>query len=118
VTNEQFEDILLVRMAAVESMLVSKAGEYATDQDRLHNFKEAARLNSESPAEALMGMLVKHFVSLLDIARGKVVSFAVIDEKITDAMAYLVLLEAVLKEKANNTLDVLKERLESDDIAE
>jgi hypothetical protein len=103
VTNEQFENILIDRIGAVEAMLVSKAGEYASDQDRLHNFKEAARLKSEPPAEALMGMLVKHWVSLLDIARGKVVSFAVIDEKVTDAMAYLVLLEAVLKEGVDST---------------
>jgi hypothetical protein len=103
VTNEQFGKLLRTRLIILEGVLGVKSGEYATDQDRLHSFKEAARLKSESPAEALMGMLVKHFVSLLDIARGKIVSFAAIDEKVTDSMAYLVLLEAVLKEGVDST---------------
>lgn len=83
-------------------MLASKACEYASDEDRLHNFKAAAELEGDTPAEALRGMLRKHWVSIADLVWsdtiGEKPSFAMIDEKIGDAVNYLILLEALLKE--------------------
>lgn len=101
-TTEQFNEILADRLAKIESVLGSKAKEYASDTDRLHNFKEAALMRGETPTISLLGMLVKHWVSVQDMVRLGLnvrINPAMIDEKIGDAINYLVLLEALLKEQ-------------------
>lgn len=102
-TATKFDSILDARIAKTRSVLGSKAGEYASDLDRLPNFKRAAALLGTTPAKALVGFLTKHLVSVLDIvdhdAAGLGVSTAALDEKVGDAVNYLILLEAVLLEK-------------------
>lgn len=110
-TGAEFDVILEQRIVLMRHVLGLKAGEYASNKDRLHNFKEAAALCQSSPPESLMGMLVKHWVSIMDlvqraIARAEVKATSplpeeLINEKIGDAINYLVLLEAILKEKPN-----------------
>lgn len=103
-TMGEFDAILERRIGLMRSVLASKGEEYATDQDQLHNFKRAAQLRREPDAgapEVLLGMLVKHWVSIEDLVHNwSFVGAAVarIDEKIGDAINYLVLLEALLKE--------------------
>lgn len=109
-TAAEFDVILEQRVVEMRRVLGLKAGEYASRKDRLHNFKESARLLpiddrfDETAAEALAGMLRKHWMSLMDIvarhAYGDTITTATIDEKIGDAVCYLVLLEAVLKERS------------------
>lgn len=41
-TNENFETMLNDTFDKIKSVLLAKAGEYAADGDRLHNFKRAA----------------------------------------------------------------------------
>lgn len=95
---EKFNIILKKRLSSIESVLAFKAKEYAT-QDRLHNFKVAARINNTTPAKALWGMALKHLVSITDIIE-RPIDFdpEIIDEKIGDMINYLILLEAILKE--------------------
>lgn len=98
-TNEAFLAVLEARISSMRSVLASKAKEYATVADRLHNFKRAASIIRESPAHALLGMLAKHLVSVVDMVEdAELASVAMIDEKIGDSINYLVLLEAILKE--------------------
>ena len=102
-TNEAFQTILEGRIDAMRKTLASKAKEYAAPTDRLHNFKRAAGLLEGHPAEALQGMLVKHWVSIEDLVRlhtvrGGWTDPAVANEKLGDAVNYLVLLEALLTE--------------------
>ncbi len=74
-----------------------KAKEYASDEDRLHNFKVAAAFNSQTPEQACWGFLTKHLVSLADmVASGKEYNFGAWDEKIGDALNYLFLLDAII----------------------
>lgn len=100
-TSEVFNVILDRRLALTRSILASKVKEYATD-DRLYNFKRAAQLRKCSFEDALMGMLVKHWVSVEDLITAKKNGIRSddfrIDEKIGDAINYLILLEALLKE--------------------
>jgi len=102
-TAKEFEQILKARTQKMVLTLGRKAGEYATADDRLHTFKEAARLGGLTPAEALMGMWLKHVVSVCDMVReqsaGKPITQDRVDDKIGDAINYLVLLEAVFAEK-------------------
>lgn len=100
----QFNALLKQRLAKAEAVLGSKAAEYATDDDRLHNFKVAARYDDESPEKALWGMLKKHLVSLQDMINATEKHAAhhpleMIDEKVGDSINYLILLEAIMKER-------------------
>ena len=80
--------------------LMNKAKEYATDGDRLHNFKVAASVQGISPTAALAGMMAKHTVSVYDmIGTGKVYDIALWEEKIKDSINYLFLLWALLNEE-------------------
>lgn len=96
---EKFNEILRWRLAKTEKVLASKAGEYASSEDRLHNFKEAAAMLRCTPAQALLGFMTKHMVSIYDLVLSDATpSHETWDEKIGDAVNYLVLLEALVKE--------------------
>ena len=80
--------------------LMNKAQEYATDGDRLHNFKVAADVQGISPTAALAGMMAKHTVSVYDmIGTGEVYPLELWEEKIKDSINYLFLLWAFLHEE-------------------
>lgn len=105
--HETFDAILEDRLTKTREVLGKKKAEYAT-ADRLHNFKRAAAITGETPAQVCVGFMVKHTVSVLDIvdefARGSKGKSELIDEKIGDAINYLILLEAILKETTVSNL--------------
>jgi hypothetical protein len=81
----------------------SKHKEYSRRGDKLHNFKEAGKINDCSPESALWGMVVKQVVSvkdlIADIEAGKTPSMIMVEEKISDVINYMVLLEALISER-------------------
>ena len=94
-----FDAILKNRIESIQIVLGSKAKEYAHGDDRLWNFKVAARANGTTQAKALWGMATKHLVSVMDLVTGRLVSSPeMVDEKIGDLINYLILLEAILSE--------------------
>jgi len=101
---QRFNEIVKRRLQLIDETLGFKGQEYAGGQeDRLHNFKLGAEIQQITPAECLRGYWTKHVVSILDIitliARGKKLpSPAVVDEKIGDAINYLILLEGVIED--------------------
>jgi hypothetical protein len=101
--TDQFNTIVNSRCEKIQKVLVKKAAEYSSAEDRLHNFKVASRINDETPEKALWGMMTKHLVSILDIVAatraGRRPSAELRDEKIGDAINYLILLEALLIEQ-------------------
>lgn len=85
--------------------LQRKTKEYTGDDtDRLGAFKTAAALQHTTPERALAGMLAKHIVSLYDMCfdNGASYDIGTWDEKITDSLNYLFLLEAIVKEGHTN----------------
>lgn len=97
---EDFDKMLDKRISEIKIVLGDKAKEYAQNNDRLHNFKVAAQVDNESPEKALWGMFKKHLVSIIDLKNGDLKpTEKIINEKIGDAINYLILLEALLKEK-------------------
>lgn len=70
--------------------------------DRLHNFKRAAKALQSTPERACISFWMKHVVSILDMVddldKGKKNSPAMWNEKIGDAINYLVLLEGLVSE--------------------
>ena len=98
--NEDFRNNLDTIHEKIETVLGAKGEEYATDNDRLHNFKVAAQVQGITVKEALSGMMAKHTVSVYDmIADGKDHSLDKWDEKILDHINYLILLRAIVVEE-------------------
>ncbi len=96
---EQFDTILANRVAHSVQTLGSKGKEYATE-DWLYNFKRAAEIERTTPERALLGMLAKHLVSVLDILEGRLApTVEVVNEKFGDTINYLILAEAILRER-------------------
>lgn len=98
-----FQQILRERIQQIRKVLSAKQEEYATDHDVLHNFKEAARIDgTRTPAQVCWGFMLKHLTSINDIvnemSRNDNRHKHLLDEKIGDAINYLILLEAILKE--------------------
>ena len=107
-TATEFERIFEEQVERSRIVLVNKAGEYATE-DRLHNFKVAAALEGKTPEQALAGMMAKHTVSVYDMAEsGLAYPIDLWQEKITDHINYLFLLNAIVREW--RPTEALKER--------
>lgn len=99
---KSFDDILETCFDKMRSVLKSKSDEYSSGKDKLHNFKIAGALKQETPRQALMGMLVKHTVSIYDMGLSEEeYSLELWDEKIIDHLNYLVLLRAAVVEEMN-----------------
>ena len=106
--SEKFNKIVQDRCDKIVSILASKAQEYAKGEteesvDRLYNFKVASRISNTSPELALKGMMMKHIVSVFDLIdeaeKGQAPTDYLIQEKIGDAVNYMILLEALLTER-------------------
>lgn len=101
---DQFELIFEQTVQNCRDVLVNKAKEYASDGDRMHNFKVAGRFNGRSPEQELWGFLTKHLVSLTDMVQsGEYYPAEKWDEKLGDALNYLFLLRALVVE--NETVE-------------
>jgi len=102
-----FDKVIEERLAKIKETLAMKAMEYATDDDRFHNFRVAGRRANTTPERALMGMMAKHEVSVLDLVRWLetddiMFSRKLVDQKIGDNINYLILLEGLLLERMDN----------------
>lgn len=110
--SETFARSIEHQLQICTDVLVDKAREYATDDDRLHNFNVAAALQDETPVEALLGMMAKHTVSVFDMGRNAMAyPMDIWDEKITDHINYLLLLRAAIQEIHGDALEDYIEEL-------
>lgn len=105
-TSKEFDAILSRRFDLTKKVLAKKRQEYANPmntvfEDRFHNFGRAAAIMRTTKEQALIGMFSKHLVSILDIVERfgyDKPSEEMVEEKIGDAINYLILLEGMLKE--------------------
>jgi hypothetical protein len=99
---DQFDKIVRHRMDTCLRVLLEKNKEYSRNGDRLWNFRSAGRCRGKHPLEALEGMEVKHTISIDDMVRDCVEdrqpTIKAIEEKFTDAINYLLLKEALIRE--------------------
>lgn len=111
---KDFKKVLTRRLHLTKNVLNKKNKEYAPDNDKMHNFKRAGKMEQCTPEKALIGMWVKHIISLLDIVdnidadeddalmqicNGEGLTVELLEEKIGDAINYLVILEAMIKNR-------------------
>ena len=99
----EFNNLVEEQLNQIRSVLIKKTAEYNLDEDRLSVFKRAGALQSESPEEALLGMLTKHIISIYDMVKSQGdYSMDKWQEKCIDSCNYLLLLLALEAEKENN----------------
>jgi hypothetical protein len=102
-THKQFSEVLEARIRKMRETLDRKAGEYAAVGDRLRHFKRSAAVMGKTRYEACAAFMTKHLTCVFDLveaAGGDLrLDPAVIDEKVGDAINYLVLLEALFLER-------------------
>lgn len=95
----RFNDIVAKQLSKTADLLTQKGNEYAPDVDRLAAFKQAADLQQCTVPEALGGMLAKHIVSIYQmLPDAYLYTSEKWDEKINDAINYLLLLKACILE--------------------
>ena len=100
--QKEFDELLNQRLAKIKDILQSKGTGYSFNNDRLHNFKVAARITGESSPQALWGMALKHLVSMEDLIKGRLENTrGNVDEKLGDMINYLILLEALFEDIRN-----------------
>ena len=98
--SEVFNKHLKHMQEVTVDTLLQKAKEYATNGDRLHNFKVAAAVQGITPMQALAGMTAKHTVSVYDMTgTGENYPVDLWEEKIKDSINYLFLLWALVQEE-------------------
>ena len=106
IINEQVQKCL--------DILVTKAKEYAPDgADRLHNFKVSAKLHGSTEQAALAGMMAKHTTSIYDMCHSMDdFTKEQWDEKITDHINYLLLLQCIVHENRKEKNNERKTNIE------
>jgi len=98
--TSQFDQVLKERLRKIEEILGKKAKEYAKNDDRYHNFNAAAQIGNTTPEKALLGMMMKHLVSVMDLIEDtNSATFELIDEKCGDLICYIILLEGMMKSR-------------------
>ncbi len=103
-TSTEFEKIVHARFGkCIDLMFGEKDQEYSRNNDKLYNFKRAGEILRCTPEKALLGMLSKHLVSIIDIVedieKGRIPNQKILDEKCGDIINYIVLLQAILEEE-------------------
>ena len=109
-TNGRFYELLKTELFTIENTLKSKGNEYSTIENKLHNFDKAGRMSNQSRERALMGMLLKHQVSVDDIVdkleKGELPTFGLLNEKIGDIINYYILLKACIVDRIEKKRDI------------
>lgn len=106
---KKFNSLVEEQLKICKDILIDKGFEYAPDAiesakiDRLEHFKKASVIMNCTPKEALLGMLVKHLVSISNMCTDQhTYSKEKWTEKITDSINYLLLLKALVEEDDAN----------------
>jgi len=100
VTHSDFESLLSKRLETTREVLTAKNKEYVPrDADMLANFKLGAAMQGISAAACCRGYMTKHLASIMSLIDTDT-PLAVWQEKIGDAINYLILLEAIVSETA------------------
>ena len=97
--SSDFEALMGNTFGNLTKLSASKGLEYSGKEDRLANFKEQAKiLGFASPIQVLGVYLNKHLGSINKFIAGGTASSEPIEGRIDDAILYLVLLKALIKE--------------------
>lgn len=97
-TKDEFLRLLNDQLQTLIELTMTKGEEYSRDDDQLANFKRQATELDMNPEKVLMVYLNKHLDAVKSYVKtGRVLSES-IDGRINDAILYLVLLKAVVRD--------------------
>jgi hypothetical protein len=106
-TNNDFYKLFELVITQSKATLIKKGEEYSIDSDKLINFKDGSRMLNISPEHYLICLMTKHICSIFNIVQKSeqnlIVSEELLWEKFIDAINYLILLLALIKDKHENT---------------
>ena len=112
--NLTLKEVIDNRFTNSRATLVAKGKEYQSANNRYYQFVEAGKLMNVSPAIALIGMQIKHFTPVIDMALSTVTKHKSLDsrdtllnkleEKSGDLFNYYILLAGLNQEEQNLTL--------------
>lgn len=98
-TNQEFMREVEESYERSVKVLLEKEKEYSTPEDRLIQFHEAAALSDGNACNALIGMAVKHYTSIVTMARDPhLFPLEKWNGKTTDLRNYTFLLDALLRD--------------------
>ena len=114
--RSKFNEIVDERIKLIVTSLTRKGYEYANNDEVFHNFKNAVGISfTNSPEKVAWEMMTKHLQSIKDIIEHVSVDGAngypnnpIIEEKIGDAINYLILIEGMLKERVTKYENLTK----------
>jgi hypothetical protein len=102
-TEQEFDDIVNLRLDTIKTTLIIKGKEYRRNNDPLHNFNQGSKITGKSRETVLWGFALKHLISFMDILNDiedeGYPAEEVVEEKIGDLINYLILCEASIKDK-------------------
>ena len=92
----------------LKALSAVKSGEYATDADKLANFREASARLGLTPEQVLLVYLDKHYAAVTNFIKDQVVGKTrprsePIEGRVHDMMVYLLLFMALLSESRQLT---------------
>lgn len=113
--SQEFETVVDATLQQVRDLLIQKGAEYVPEGEpsRFHNFEVAAEFNQQLSTEALWGFLTKHLVSLADMVKTESSEASLMkwDEKINDAIVYLLLLKGIVVENEGKKRQIKQETI-------
>ena len=92
------------RINKCKEVLGYKNSEYASQQDVMSNFKNAANFLGVTPEKVAFSYMMKHFESIKSIVYdNKPVTKELYEEKVTDLINYLLLIDAMMMDKLSKS---------------
>jgi len=116
VKHKEFESIISNQASDCLEVLKYKGEEYASIDDRLHNFRVGSEVLGVSMRQVLAGMMIKHTTSIYDMCMDQSLQeLTTWVEKITDHINYLLILKAVVIEEGDLHISEMKKELARND---
>lgn len=102
-TRDDFMKLVEQRFEKCRNTLGVKKDEYAKESDAFHNFKMGAGLLGRTPLQVALYYSTKHIVSIRDMIESErpLITQDAWDEKIGDAINYLLLMDGMFHEVKN-----------------
>lgn len=105
-TSKLFDKVVNKTLNKCREVLTVKAKEYRRNDNPFHNFEVGAMKTNKTREQIIRYFALKHEISIEDIvndiADGKLPNKAIVDEKIGDAINYLIILKASMLDRLNN----------------
>lgn len=102
--TETLLKVLNNQVALCMSRLCAKNNEYGNESDALYHFTRAAELHKTSSEDIALKYATKHLISVISLVeqstRNEMLYKSFVDEKMGDLVCYLLLIWAMLSDKA------------------